>query len=337
MSHHNFLPVFDFLRKHVNAGHLPSAVFGVASRQGILALDAIGNWPGPGGRAVDVADPYLLWSVSKPITGLMMMQLWERGLISMAHEVKQYLPWFGPGRLDKVQLWHLMTHTAGISEQSLSTGPTKRDYLAAAGVNFRAGAHKQYSNQAFIAMEEILHATTGKSLETWLQDEVFGKLGMSASSYELYERDPGGFVPMMGTDKVVLDYPRFLETKHPAAGLFSNAPDLLKLGQCLLAGGRPLLSTATLNEMLRPQTVGIQSIIPADWTADNDFAYTWIWPSYSRGIIHKRCYGHNGWGGCRFWVYPDEGLCYVLMTNVMDPFLHGVDLEMTHNLFTGSL
>jgi len=328
----NFSPVFDHLNKLVQAGKLPSAVFGVADKNGVLALDAFG---------AKVEDAYLLWSVTKPFVGTAMGQLWERGLINLQHPVKQYLPWFGANRPDTVSIWNTLTHTGGISEATLSPSQNKKEYLMGAPVNFRAGSHKQYSNQAFVAQEEVLMAVTGQTLEAYMQANIFGPLGMSNTSFDRYERDPKSVVPMQGLKEVAVDIDRFLQLKHPAAGLFSTAGDVLKLGQCMLnegahAGGR-ILSKLTVREMTRPQTTGIPSILPDDWTGDHEFGLTWIIPSRNKAIIHKKIYGHNGWGGCKFWMYPEEGVCLALMTNLMSADMHGVDLDIVHNLFSSCL
>jgi CubicO group peptidase (beta-lactamase class C family) len=334
-----FTPAFDYVRGLVSSGKLPSAVFGVADKSGKLDLAAFGKWPG--GRDVQTDDVYLLWSVTKPIVGLASMQLWERGAINLQEDVRQRLPWFGAGRTDKVTLWHLFTHTAGISESTLSPATDKRAYLAGAGVSFHAGTYKQYSNQAFVAQELIVEAVTGKSLEAHLQENVFGPLAMHDTSFDTYARDPAGFVPMVGTDKVAVDIERFLQLKHPAAGLYSTAPDLLALGQCLLNSGAygngRILHRHTLAEMTRPQTTGIRSLIPDDWTNEIEFGLTWKLPARSRSIIYRAAYGHDGWGGCQFWVYPQDGVCFVLLTNLMDPNLHGVDMNTVHNVFGSCL
>ena len=328
----NFSRVFDHLNNLVQAGKLPSAVFGVADKNGVLALDAFG---------AKADDAYLLWSVTKPFTGTAMGQLWERGLINLQQEVKQHLPWFGANRTDKVLLWNILTHTAGISESTLSPSMDKRQHLTGAPVNFRAGSHKQYSNQAFVAQEEVLSAVTGQTLEAYMQANIFQPLGMTQTSFDRYERDPKSIVPMQGLQQVGVDLDRFLQLKHPAAGLFSTAGDVLKFGQCMLnegahANGR-IISPLTLREMIRPQTIGIDSIVPDDWTTDVDFGLTWINPSRSKSIIHKQIYGHNGWGGCKFWVYPEEGVCFAMMTNLMAADLHGVDLDIVHNVFSACL
>ena len=224
---------------------------------------------------------------------------------------------------------------------TLSPNVDKRAYLTSAGANFRAGAFKQYSNQAFVAQEEVLNAVTGQTLEDYMQQNIFQPLGMTHTSFDTHERAANGFLPMQGLDKVAVDYARFLQLKHPAAGLFSSASDLLKLGQCMLGegayGGGHIISKLTAREMTRAQTTGITSNVPDDGNADQDFGLTWMIPTRHKGIIHKRIYGHNGWGGCKFWMYPEEGVCFVLMTNLMSADLHGVDLDIVHNLFSACL
>ncbi|MCX6017656.1 MAG: serine hydrolase [Chloroflexi bacterium] len=330
-----FTPVVEYVRSLVASRKLPSAVFGVADQNRVLELAAFGARPN--GEPVQTTDPYLLWSVTKPIVGLAMMQLWERGLIHPGQEVRQHLPWFGKGRVDKVLLWHICTHTAGISEESAMPKTDKAAYLAGARVDFPAGAYKQYSNSAFIAQEEIVKAVTGNSLETHLRQHVFGPLGMRDTSFDTHELDPGRFVPMVGTEKVSLDYERFLRIKDPAAGLFSSAADLLALGRSLLGAGPSVIQRHTLAEMTRPQTIGIPTITPDDPLADIDFGLTWMIPSRSRALAHRAMFGHNGWGGCKFWIYPQDGVCFAFMTNLMDPGLHGVDLESRHNVFSSCL
>ena len=55
--------------------------------------------------------------------------------------------------------------------------------------------------------------------------------------------------------------------------------------------------------------------MPNEWPDDCEFGLTFIRPVRTRSILHKNIYGHNGWGGCKFWMYPDEGVAFVLMTN----------------------
>ena len=65
---------FDWVRGHVDDGPLPTAVLGIATAEGVVALDAFG--------AASVDDHYPLFSVTKPIVGLAALQLIERGRLT---------------------------------------------------------------------------------------------------------------------------------------------------------------------------------------------------------------------------------------------------------------
>ena len=59
---------------------------------------------------------YIVASISKPITVLMLMLLVELGQVSLNDPVQKYLPEFqGPGR-EKVRVQDLLTHTSGLPD-----------------------------------------------------------------------------------------------------------------------------------------------------------------------------------------------------------------------------
>ena len=333
-----FAPAFNFVRNLVQSGNLPGAVFGVSNAVGHTEIQAFG----PGIRDDSV---YYLWSIIKPVVGLAFMQLIERGLVNLQHEVKHYLPNFGVNRNDAVQIWHLLTHTNGICEPSINAlaarGRPLHTYLAQAGMNFRAGRYKQYSNLGLAALQAILETVTGLPLEVYLQRHVFEPLGMKASSMAAHERVPPGSFTMHGAQDVGLDFESVMRLKSPAAGLFSTAADLLRLGQCLLNGGTlgqaRIIGRTTLHEMTRPQTAGLPTLIPTDWINDYDVGLTFMMPTRRKTILQRDIYGHHGWGGCKFWVYPHQGVCFVLLTNLLSPETHGADVDQLHNAFSACL
>ena len=74
-----FAHAFDWVRRHVDEGPLPSAVLGVATADGVVALDAFGV---EGGRPTAVDDHFPLFSVTKPIVGLAALRLIEEGRLT---------------------------------------------------------------------------------------------------------------------------------------------------------------------------------------------------------------------------------------------------------------
>src|SRR5262249_10892094 len=58
---------------------------------------------------------FLLASITKPITYLGAMLLVERGLLSLTDRVTHYLPKFAANGKEDVRVFHLFTHTSGLS------------------------------------------------------------------------------------------------------------------------------------------------------------------------------------------------------------------------------
>ena len=72
------MPTFDhaidWVRRNVDDGPLPTAVLGIATADGVVAIDAFG--------AASADDHYPLFSVTKPIVGLAALRLVEQGRLA---------------------------------------------------------------------------------------------------------------------------------------------------------------------------------------------------------------------------------------------------------------
>lgn len=329
----SFAPVHDVIADHVRAKRLPSAVFGVATSDGIQSLEAFGT---ANGRDVVTDDTYLLFSAAKPLVGLTAMRLVERGLLSLRTPLSEAVPSFGLARADEVVLWHLLCHTAGITEATVTPHTSLLDQLLHAPQMFEAGRYALYSNVGFTAIGEMIRAATGRPLDEVLLEEL-GRLP-GVSSLSLDPEVP--CLPIAGTERVLVDVDRFRELQHPAGAVTAKAEDLLALGSMLLAGDRDLIHPGTLQAMTRPQTTGIERLMPDPLQigpgTGQEWGLTWNMRT-SPTIFDHRLYGHGGLSGCQWWVYPEHDACFVFLTNVMNPLDVGVDLDAVHNAFTTCL
>ncbi len=156
-------------------------------------------------------------SVSKSFTALAIMQLAERGMLSVEHSVKKYLQDFDlPGPYSesapKVTIHNLLTHTAGIPPlPSLtyaiieSTEPDNADKHAVSQFDVGGeqpsvknskgllkfisshdydllgvpGEYVSYSNDAYGLLGTIIELVSGRKYEEYLQDNILKPLGMS--------------------------------------------------------------------------------------------------------------------------------------------------------------
>ncbi|MFF4414706.1 serine hydrolase domain-containing protein [Streptosporangium sp. NPDC001559] len=319
----------DWVRREIKEGRLPCAVFGAATSDGIQVLEAFGEHDG---RATRIEDHFALFSVTKPLTGLVAMRQVERGLLSLRRPLRDALPNFA--RPD-VTLWHLLTHTGGIAEQTL-TPDDLLEHLATAPSLFEAGTLSHYSNLAFAGIAEMVRDVTGRDLADLIDSDLNTLV-------------PGGgritFDPACDAAEVHgvellgpgFDFDKFVRLRHPAGALFSRAEDLLALGGALLRGDRGLIHPTTLAAMTTPQTTGLVKLQPDPVNAGQDWGLTWNLRHSAPGLLERRLYGHGGASGCQWWMYPEQDACFVLLINVLAPHLSGVDVDGLHNAFTTGL
>src|SRR3954449_11458525 len=117
-------------QRYVNDGKLPGFLLAVA-RDGKLVHVAKA-----GLRDIEAAEPvtedtlWRIYSMTKPITSVAAMMLWEEGAFELKDPVAKFIPAFADSRvwaggsqqkpltraaIEPVRMWHLLTHTAGLT------------------------------------------------------------------------------------------------------------------------------------------------------------------------------------------------------------------------------
>ncbi|ADB48676.1 serine hydrolase domain-containing protein [Conexibacter woesei] len=327
--------VLDLIRGEVDSGRLPTAVFGVATSSGVQVLEAFGSH---GRRPLATDDTFLLFSASKPLIGLAALRLVEQGKLALRTALSEALPQFGMARIgDEVTLWHLLTHTAGIVEATVTPDTPVREQLLTAPQMFRAGEYALYCNVAFEGIAALVESVTGRPLHEHLPADLNALPGVEGLTF-----DPAAeVVPLAGLDRVLFDVERFRALRHPAGSLCARAEDLLSLGSMLLRGDRELIHPTTLSASLTPQTTGIPRLLPDPLHigpgTGQEWGLVWNMRMGSPTLLEQRLYGHGGLSGCQWWMYPDHDACFVLLTGLMNPLDVGVDLDNVHNAFTTCL
>jgi len=316
---------FDWARRHVEAGRLPTAVLGVATADGIVALDAFGA---TNGRAAGISDPYWLFSITKVLTGLTAARAIERGVLTTETPLTAAVPEFGRTRDDVVRLRHLVSHTAGIPEPTLDPVDGLRTALLAPGRDFVAGSASRYSTVAFEGIAELVRHGTGR---TWDADVSEWAAALGATGFTL---DPAADPhTVVDAARLGLDMHGFASHRNPGAGMIGTAGDLLALGSALLRVGQGepggVVQPATLAMMLRALTGDIPRLEPYLAERGQDWGFAFNLRSRAPGLIDRDVYGHAGWAGTEFWVHPTAGVAYVLLTNLAER--PGIDVDELDN------
>lgn len=134
-------------------------------------------------------------SVSKQFTAFAALLLEREGRISLGDDIRDYLPEL-PAYETPIRIAHLMHHTSGLNEylETLFLAGKHMDDMwetheAMAAIrcqrtlSFRPGAEHVYSNSGYVLLAEIVARSSGKPFETFMQEQIFGPLGMTGSRF----------------------------------------------------------------------------------------------------------------------------------------------------------
>ncbi len=212
---------------------------------------------------------FRLASISKLFTWISVMQLEEQGKLNLDADVNQYLDFpIRPAFNKPITLRNLMTHTAGFEEtlnDIIITNPKQtvslRDYLIANQPMriYPPGEIPAYSNYGVGLASYIVQRTSGEPFEQYVQEHIFGPLGMTHSSFYQPLQKSLADLPSQGyrgnTTKPAVGFEIF--NPVGAGGVSSSAADMGRLGQALLNGGeldgKRILKPETLALMWTPQ------------------------------------------------------------------------------------
>jgi len=205
---------------------------------------------------------FRLGSVTKQFTAASILLLEERGKLKTDDPVKKFVP-DAPAAWDKITIFHLLTHTSGIPNftsfpdyQSQEPFPATPEKLVARfrdkPLDFQPGEKWSYSNSGYVLLGYVLEKVSGESYEKFVQENIFGPLGMKDSGYDsnaaIIPRRASGYVRSRNGPLNA----GFIHMSIPfsAGALYSTTEDLLRWEQGLFGG--KVLSAASLTKMTTP-------------------------------------------------------------------------------------
>ena len=208
-----------YFQTYIDQKRLPCATVLVARGGKVAHLSFQGATEIGGSRPVDEETIYRIYSMTKPITSVAAMMLFEEGLIRLDHEVSRYIPEFaetmvfegGTAEAPKlrkpdrpIMVRDLFLHTSGLSYAFLQQTPVDAIYrsrgieytkhagdlksfcelLASAPLVFSPGEKWNYSNSTDV-LGRIVEVASGMSLEQFFQSRIFRPLGMHDTGFHV--------------------------------------------------------------------------------------------------------------------------------------------------------
>jgi CubicO group peptidase (beta-lactamase class C family) len=335
LSYGRFEPAVAYLRSQVDSA-FPGGVIAVGYHDSLVLLAAVGHYSFNDARPVTTETIYDLASLTKVIAlTTECMLLVDRGKLDLDAPVQRYLPEFRGPLKDQVTIKNLLTHSAGLAADlplfdSTRTRAAALQMVDTSPLLAPPGAKFVYSDLSAIVLMQVVERITGRPFDQMLADSVFGPLGMTSTRFV----PPASWRDRIAPTEVDTFFRHRLligEVHDESAarlggvsgnaGLFSNAPDLARFAQWLLAARAGRLPTSAalrppspsfVQEFTRRQDIPPGSSRALGWDTPSDLS--------SAGTkMGPNAFGHTGYTGTSIWFDPDRGVFIILLTNRVNP------------------
>jgi len=256
---------------------------------------------------------FRIGSNTKQFTATAILQLAQQGKLSIDDPISKYYA-EAPPAWDKVTIKTLLDHTSGIpsytaipgffqSEARLPHTPEALIKLTRdKPLEFEPGSKYAYDNSGYILLGYVIEKVSGQPYAAYLQDHIFGPLGMKNSGYDsasrIIPKRASGYEP--GPNGLTNATPLDMSVPFSAGALYSTVDDLLIWDQALYAD-KPL---GAASEALMFRDEGHH--YGFGWSIDDKWGQPRIW--HDGGI--------NGFVSS-FQRYPKAHVTAVVLSNIM--------------------
>jgi CubicO group peptidase (beta-lactamase class C family) len=269
-------------RGYVADGRLPGWAVAVTRGGRLAHLTTYGNADVDARQPVETDTIWRIYSMTKPITSVAAMMLWEEGAFELKDPVSKFLPAFADlkvwrsgsttnPRLEPVsepmEMWHLLTHTAGLTYGFMFAHPVDElyrragfewgvppkaslaevcDRLADLPLLFQPGTEWNYS-MSIDVLGRVIEVIAAQPLDEFLRNRVLRPLGMHDTGFHVPEDRAHRLARLYGahpaTNRAVpLDAAGEAAKRPPAAhlgggGLVSTLGDYLRFTEMLRCRG----------------------------------------------------------------------------------------------------
>ena len=368
------------MQRHIDSGEVAGINTLVARRGEIVHAAQFGQRDREAGLPMTADTIFRIYSMTKPIVSTALMLLHEEGRFQLEHPLAKYLPAFGAtqvmtadGSLEPqarpIQVREVLMHTSGLTYDFLVDSPVSEMYrearimndmsrtleecidaVAAIPLAWQPGTRWQYSVGIDVAAR-LIGVISGQPIADFLQERMFGPLGMSDTGFTVADESLDRLAAMYGLPDLVgrgyhagklmeaamagfnerLDVDETYPTNSDAfrrggVGLFSTIGDYHRFAQMLCNGGsldgEQIIGRKTLElmhanhlpaAMLPWELLGMPN--PGLGFGLGSRVMMDVAATGGPGSV-----GEFGWAGAAktyFWVDPAEDLVGVFMSQYM--------------------
>ena len=341
------------LQGYVDKGQLPGFLTVIARKGKIAHFETIGMQDVENKKPVELDTIFRIYSMSKPITSVAVMILYDEGRLQLDDPVEMYIPAFKGMKVfnkeqtethaakNKMTVKHLLTHTSGLT-YGWGDKPVDKLYgelkifkrgsglaemaekLGDIPLVFEPGERWNYGVSTDV-LGCLVEVVSEMPFEEFLQTKIFKPLGMVDTAFSvpqakverfaaLYRPTEEGGLKLARNTPLANDDVTFFPSG--GGGLVSTAADYLRFCQMLLNGGE--LDGVRI---LKSETVELMRYPHHQYRKDGAFGLGFHVVTRKDGDKEKRSTGAYSWGGAAattFWIDPEKELIGILMTQLMN-------------------
>ncbi len=273
MSTERLKRVDKMAASYIAQGRYPGMVTMIARKGKVVHLSAAGKMGLIDDRPMQVDTLFRIYSMTKPVTAVAAMMLYEQGKFRLDDPVHNYLPEFKDQTLlvdgeemplkSPMTIRQLFTHTAGLTygftpdnpvdiayiQQDILNAKDSDDFiqqLSKLPLRFEPGTRYHYS-VATDVLGVLIERISGQSLNDYFQEHIFNPLGMQDTFFNVPKDKLSRFAGDHAFDinsKTIVSVPADKQRNFTSNGMFSGggglvstASDYMRFSQMVLNGG----------------------------------------------------------------------------------------------------
>lgn len=308
---------------------------------GQVIIDLTAGWADTqSGEAVTADTLFPLFSGTKPLVSVALLQQIERGRALLDDEVAVYWPEFGRNGKGAITLRHILSHRGGfpITPPDLPLDQwddmdAVLESVATMAPSLAPGSTSAYHflTQHWVCAE-LVRRLDGRTIKHYLRDEITGPLGMTDTQLGLSPDLEHRLVKLHATDGTDAWGTETLRTLHgsqfhrmvvPGGSGVSTARDMARFYAAIAAGGMlagvRILRSETVDELLRIEVDG-ETDPTFDVPVRRGLGFELgglsdprrQWPG---ATSTSQTFWHGGFGSSVCWGDRDHQLAMAFMTN----------------------
>jgi CubicO group peptidase (beta-lactamase class C family) len=253
--------VTDWLNQQVESERLAGASAMICRNGRIGYLESAGQSDRENGKSFDASTIVRIFSMTKPITSVAAMMLYEEGRYQLDDPVAKYLPeftdtkvWKGEGSLENVEdqtspmlVKHLFMHTSGLTYGFMNANVVDQEHrdqkiefpgtaatleelvkrLADIPLIAQPGTQWNYSVSTDV-LGRLVEVWSGLSLEAFFKERILEPLGMHDTGFSVAEGNKDRFAslysPLSGADMSNVGKKSVSESQQMKPGLKLQEP-----------------------------------------------------------------------------------------------------------------